>query len=321
MIKKKLSKMEKIAALFLIMGKESAVQLVDYFSHEQLQKIVETAQNLPPMSFQDVEEIVKEFGDNYRDFGLIAGSENLSKYLVKETPGSNSASVQNSDPDSKKNTQDDYDVKAVVEFLQVEPAHLGALLFGAFEDDFAAMILEELDPELRNQILYISLNRKMLNEDLKKQLELSLLEMIVGSEPDEGNKVEIERAASLINQLSTDNADLLVEYLEKTNPENAAAIRKSLFKFVDIELLAKADRSVLFDSVQTSDLSIALANASDSLKESVFEILSQRNQRMVESEIARGSNSLDETTKVQRLISGAALKLAREGQITLPEAN
>ncbi len=314
-----LSGAEKAAALLLVMGKESAIQLTDFLSKDDLSLIVEAAQDLPALSFDTVNQLVMEFENSIATYGMISGSDGLSKLLRKpKSSGSNQDPAGGNDM-QKKNEDSELDLNIINLFLQTEKPKVSSLLIGALSDEMAARALSELQPELRNDIFQHYINRRKVDERLLGLLEIDIVELIANTKPDEGNTMLVERAANLINQFSADVSDDLVEFLEGTSPENAAAIKKSLFKFTSIELLSKESRSLLFDSIQTDEVVKILAGISDSLKKSILDILSQRNRRLVESELARAITQPDETEKVQKAVVARALNLAKQGVISLPE--
>jgi flagellar motor switch protein FliG len=302
------------------MGKDSATQLASFLSDEELKQVIDAAHGLPPLSFQAIDQLVKEFGKNYVTYGLTAHSADLSQLLNKQPLETDtSTNAIGNKPQNADSSGLDSDIIKL--FFQTESPKIGALLLGALDDELAAKVLADLDPDLRNALFQAFLNRKKVDENLLRLLEGDLYDLIANTKPDEGNTKDIEKSANLINQFPANISDSLVEYLEGSSPEHAAAIKKSLFKFTSIELLSKEHRSVLFDSVQTDEIVKALADASDSLKESVFEILSQRNRRLVESEMARAIPNPEDTEKVQKAISVLALNLAKAGKIVLPEAD
>ena len=97
--------------------------------------------------------------------------------------------------------------------------------------------------------------------------------------------------------------------------------KKSLFKFSAIVLLSKESRALLMDEIDTDDIVSALSDADEKLRESVFEVLSQRNKRLVEAELARTNAAQEVIEKAQKKFVGIALKLSKQGVIELPQAD
>ena len=132
---------------------------------------------------------------------------------------------------------------------------------------------------------------------------------------------QIEKAAGILNYFPEETGDELINFIENDSPETAATIKKSLFKFSSLVLLDKPTIAIIFDSVDTDDIVKCLGNVEEALKEAVLDVLSQRNRRMVESELARGPAPDEEIEIVQRKISSIVLNLVREGKIFLPESD
>ena len=77
---------EKAAAVLLVMGKDSAGKLADFFSKEELKLVVKAADKLNSLSFSTIDQLVAEFGQNYVNNGLITDSNELSELFSDLTP-------------------------------------------------------------------------------------------------------------------------------------------------------------------------------------------------------------------------------------------
>jgi flagellar motor switch protein FliG len=74
--------------------------------------------------------------------------------------------------------------------------------------------------------------------------------------------------------------------IEKRNPDLCQAIRQKMFTFEDISRLDVTALQKILRQVETRDLALALKNASDSLKLTVFTGMSKRGAETVKEEIA-----------------------------------
>ena len=104
------------------------------------------------------------------------------------------------------------------------------------------------------------------------------------------------------------------------DPRAAEILKKSMFRFSEILGLTKETRSVIFDGVEPDVIVPALQGSDDKMKEVVLDVLSQRNRRMIEAELARASAAEDAIQAAQRQIASIALGLAKEGKISLEAA-
>ena len=197
---------------------------------------------------------------------------------------------------------------------------LSAFFLSTLSDDFTASVLAETEPEMRNTIFKAYLKLRPMDPELATILRQDLTNIINQTTEDDGNIEQIEKAAGVLNYFSEEAGDELIGSIESDSPETAATIRKSLFKFSSITTLDKGTIAIIFDGVESEDIVKVLGNADDALKEAVLNVLSQRNRRMVESEMARGPTPPEEIEAAQRKVSSLVLSLIKEGKITLPEA-
>ena len=110
----------------------------------------------------------------------------------------------------------------------------------------------------------------------------------------------------------------MLEAIEKTDPALAAEIRRMIFRFTDVDKLEAKDIAQLADKLETDDIVAALFGAPENISEALMAPLSQRNRRVVESELGRGGISEERSETARRKIAGIAVTLAKNGVITLP---
>lgn len=314
-----LSGAQKAAAFLMVLGKDAAVKVGEHFTKEELQVIVDAADQLPSVNTNTVDTLVKEFDENYLSIGLLVEPDSLSSVLGTRSAGAskgtnNEGPTASSDPEVLINNLDD---EMVLEFFQNEPPMISALLLDALGQEKAAEILNKLDDELRNQVFTSYMNRKELSPAMESMLAADLLELVQAAEADDSAAESVEKAASMINFLPEDVSESLVEFIKEQDPGLANSISKALFRFPMIEFLDKPTRAKIMDGVDASDVAKALVDAEDGLKDNVLEVMSQRNRRMIESELALGGKE-DEIEAARKTIAAHVLKLVKAGDIVLP---
>ena len=127
--------------------------------------------------------------------------------------------------------------------------------------------------------------------------------------------------ASIINCFDQEDGDALTNSLKGSLSEEAlTSINQSIFRFEDIAILEAASCVQLCNSVEQSVLTTALIGADPTISEALLSTFSPRARRMIVSELESGSNLSDDEVKDARLsLSQSVLRLASEGQITLPD--
>lgn len=314
-----LSGPQKAAAFLMVLGKDAAVKVGEHFTKEELRIIVAAAEELPSVNTNTVDTLVQEFDENYLSIGLLAEPDELSSVFGTSDKGGSMTQKSEldkevSDPATLINNLDD---DMVLEFFQNEPPMISALLLDALGQEKAAFVLNKLDPELRNEVFTAYMNRKDLSPAMESMLAADLLELVQAAEADVGAADAVEKAASMINFLPENISDDLVEFIKSQDAGLANSITKALFRFPMIEALDKPTRAKIMDGVDSSDVAKALVDASEGLKDAVLEVMSQRNRRMIESELALGGKE-DEIDAARKSIASHVLTLVKAGEIILP---
>lgn len=308
---------EKAAAVLFAMGKDTAMKLAEFFSAEELRQLNEAANKLQKLNYETIDNVVKEFGENYVKHGAFAEADDLTDILgVFKSP--EVEDEEDDDGDIVFGSLKLPKVEFITSFIAKEPDIIGANLLGSLPDEVAAEILTNLEGEKRNTLFKVYLERKILPEETQEQIKNNLILHIRTINKGDGSEEKIAGAAGLINCFSEETSDQLINFIETNDPSVASQIKKFIFKFSAIIKLDKTARSKLFDGVESEDISKALGGAQTDLKEAVLEVLSQRNRRLIEAEMTRGMPSPEDTEIAQKKISQLALKLAKEGKIILP---
>lgn len=311
---------QKAAAFLMVLGKDAAVKVGEHFTKEELRIIVDAAEQLPSVNTNTVDTLVQEFDENYLSIGLLVEPNELSSVLggvdnsVAKSAKNDATAAASSDPAVLINNLDD---EMVLEFFKSEPPMISALLLDALGQEKAAVVLNQLDSELRNQVFTGYMNRKELSPAMESMLAADLLELVQAAEADDSAADAVEKAASMINFLPENISDDLVEFIKEQDPGLANSITKALFRFPMIEFLDKPTRAKIMDGVDSSDVAKALVDASEALKDTILEVMSQRNRRMIESELALGAKE-DEIETARKSIASHVLKLVKAGDIVLP---
>ena len=317
-----LSGLEKAAALLLIMGKDSASKLANYFSPEEIQKLSKTVGKFDSLNPATVNTVVSEFQENYLSMGILAKPESIASIFedVKHEDNPDDAlpaldgEADNSDADSTK-------LEQIKDYLSSEPPYIAAFFISTLDDERSAKILETLDEETRKTLFKLLLERRQPQPYFEARMRTEMLQVIVERSGSGEDDAKIEAAAGLMNFLPEQTGEGLMEYLRSENPQAADILKKSIFKFSDLVRLEKPDRALIFDRIEADDITRALGNADDALKECVLECLSQRNRRMVEAELARALPAEEQMLASQRKISGVVVAMSREGKVTLPQSD
>jgi flagellar motor switch protein FliG len=132
----------------------------------------------------------------------------------------------------------------------------------------------------------------------------------------------VSYAASLLNELPSDDTERLLERLEDDESGVAPRIREAMFTFEDLTRLDKRSLQILMREIAADQLILALRTASESMRELFFSAMSRRAAAMMQEDLElMPPRRLSEVDAAQREIIETAMRLAADRQIFLPRAS
>jgi flagellar motor switch protein FliG len=127
-------------------------------------------------------------------------------------------------------------------------------------------------------------------------------------------------SAAIVNEMSSEAGDELLGKVAERDETIAARIREALFTFEDLMRIASRDLGGLMRAVQSETLITALQTATSELRDHLLGALSQRAAATLRDDLSTASpKRLSEVEAAQREVIEAAMKLAAEGKLTMPE--
>ena len=128
----------------------------------------------------------------------------------------------------------------------------------------------------------------------------------------------VDAVVEILNSVDRGTERHIMETLELESPELAEEIRKKMFVFEDILLLDdRAIQRVLRD-VENNDLSIALKNANEDVKNAIFNNVSKRLAVMIKEDMDfMGPVRVTDVEEAQQKIVNIIRKLEDAGEIVI----
>jgi flagellar motor switch protein FliG len=211
-----------------------------------------------------------------------------------------------------------------------------ALLLGEEHPQIAAVVLTQLAPAIAAKVLAL-MPPELAAELASRISNLDEIPEHAVHEASEGLVRALEAAgglassdpraefdglafsASIVNEMSSDAGDQLLERIAEHDETAATRIREALFTFEDLERIAAREMGTLLRSIQTDILVTALQTAPTELRDHFLKSLSQRAAATLRDDLAAAApKRLSEVEAAQREVVEAAMKLAAEGKLTMP---
>jgi flagellar motor switch protein FliG len=325
---KPLSQAEKAAAVLLAMGKQVAGRLLKYFTQNELQLIIASAQNLRPIPPDELATLVAEFEDLFTEgTGLMDNARAIESILEEGLTPDEVDSLL-----GRRTAFQAYETSIWDRLGDSEPAFIGkfllrehpqtiAYILSMMPSSFGAKVLMELPDTRRADIMNRTVNLKDVSPKAAQIIEKRVVALIAEIEA-ERNSGGSAKVAELMNELEKPQVETLLDSLESLSKESVNKVRPKIFLFEDLMLMPQRSRVMLLNDISADILTMALRGSSAEMREIVLASISPRQRRMIESDLSTGTVGINprEIAIARRAIAQEAIRLANGGQIALKES-
>ncbi|MCO5080165.1 MAG: flagellar motor switch protein FliG [Rhizobiaceae bacterium] len=326
-----LTRPQKAAAILVAMGKPSASRLLKFFKQEELKSLIEAARALSTIPQNDLETIVAEFEAEFTEGAGLLDSGDAMDTILNETltpeemnalMSKAPAAAQADAPPPVWPEVAKLDPERLVAFLRPEHPQTAALILSNLPGQAGAEVLLKLEKPQRTEIIKRMMAITNMPPAAVKIVESQIRSRLLSDTTPKDNGAGQARVANLLNELDKTQLDEVMQDLAASGAANLEAIRAKLFAFEDVERLTQKSRVALFDGLSTELVTLALRNAEPALTEAILSSIGARSRRMIESELAMGSDGIQsvDILRARRTIASTAIRLAGEGTIELPTA-
>lgn len=320
---------QKAAAILVAMGKPSASKMLKFFKQDELRALIGGARLLGTIPQSELEKIVAEFEAEFTEgAGLMDSADSMDTILNESlTPEEMNALMGKDQPVVAAKGPP----PVWPQLEKVEPTRLGAFL-AEEHPQTAALVLSNLAPAAAANAL-LSLDKPIRSEIVKRMLSMAAIppaatriveeqlrnRVLVDSSTRDTSAGQI-RVASILNELDKGKLDEVMQDLADAGAPDIDALRSRLFSFEDIVLLTQKGRVALFDGLSTEIVTLALRDCPAALTEAVLSSIGARSRRMIESELAQGSDGIAaaDVIAARKQIAATAIRLSRDGAFELP---
>jgi flagellar motor switch protein FliG len=321
-----LTKFQKLAALLVMLGPDSAVHVLKNLDDQELE-LVTTEMTKFTMVSQELQ------ADILRDFSEVAvaastsvrgGVEYTQGVLEKSIGLFKAANVISRIAPSRPQ------VTAMQEIVALEPRQIFnlikheqpqaiALIASYMPADKASHLMMMLRAEVRDQVIErLATLAPTPVEVIEKIVQVIHQKLRGGSSRALSQTGGVKSAADLLNALDKILGESLLTTIEERNPDLGQAIRQKMFTFEDVGRLDMAALQKVLREVDMRDLAVALKPASEALKSTLLGCISKRAAETVTEEISfLGPLKLRDIEAAQLRIIEVVRRLRTEGEIEI----
>lgn len=324
-----LNKTQKLAALLVILGPESAAVILKQFQPREIEAISREMTRFNLITREQQVEILMEFSDVAvaASTSVSAGVE-VTRSTLEKALGSFKASdvmgrvTSIRAPVGAMQGIADMDPRHIFNLLRDEKVQAITFIISHLSPEKAAQVLNLLRPEQRDQVIerlaILAPTPVEVGEKVMAVLNAKLGVKQTRAMEQTGG---ITSVADLLNAMDKTVRGTLLTNIEGRNPELSQAIRKKMFTFEDLLSLDAPYIQRIMREIDMRDLTMALKKASEPLKRLLLSNISRRAAASVQEEMAfLGNVKARDIEAAQFRIIDAVRKLEAEGEIEIDGA-
>jgi flagellar motor switch protein FliG len=324
--KRKLTRIQKLAALLVILGPDSAAQVLKDFEPQEVEEISGEMARFPLIPRELQEEVLREFSEVAVQAGTaIQGGVEVARTTLEKAIGQYKASeiLARVAPmrTSVKAIQDivDMEPRQIYNMLRHEQPQTVALVLSYVGPAKAAESIGFFQPEQRDKILErIATLGPAPVEVVERVVEVLISRRGVNRTRALSQTGGAKTAADLLNAMDKTQGKTLLGMIEERNPELGQAIRQKMFTFEDLNTLDITNLQRILREIDTRELALALKSASEKLKSTLLSCITKRAAETVQEEMAfMGPVKLRDIEAAQMRVIEVVRRLEAEGAIEL----
>ena len=316
---------QRAAILLISLGPERSAGIFKHLKEEEIEELTLEIANTRSVTPQVKEDVINEFYEVCLAQQYIAeGGIGYAKDLLEKALGSEkamdvigklTASLQVKPFEFVRKT----DATQLINFIQDEHPQTVALILSYLAPQQAAQVVSALPPEkqadVARRIAVMDRTSPEIIKEGEKVLESKLASLVNQDYTIIGG---VDAVVEILNTVDRGTERHIMETLEVEVPELAEEIRKKMFVFEDILLLDdRAIQRVLRD-VENNDLSVALKNANEEVKNTIFNNVSKRLAVMIKEDMDfMGPVRMKDVEEAQQKIVNIIRKLEDAGEIVI----
>jgi len=319
---------QRAALLLMTLGETEAAEVLKYMGAKEVQKLGTAMATLSDVSRDQAGNVLDGFMTDVEDqtaFGI--GTEDYVRKVLGNAFGSSKA---NAFIDRILIGKDAKGLDAlkwmssreVTDIIEGEHPQIVAIVIAYLDSDQAAEVIEHLPEEQRTEVV---MRIAHLND--VQQSALAEIENLIASKSSSVSRGVMKKvggdkvAANIINALSSDNGEQILDQIREHNEELSERIQELMFGFD--ALLNVDDRGIqsLLREISNDLLVVALKGCDPAISEKILGNMSKRAGSLMKEDMeARGPIRLSEVEEAQKEILNVARRLADAGDINLGQS-
>jgi len=322
----KLTKVQKFAIFLIMLGPDSAAQILKNLDEHELEVITAEMARQSLVSQELQVAILREFSDvALHASNSVRGGTDFTHQTLEKAVGTFKATNVMSRlsptraPVGALEKLVDLDPRQIFNLLKQEQPQTVALIVSYLPTEKASELLSMMKEEQRDQVVErLATLSPTPVEVVEKMVEVLVSKLSAKPTRALNQTGGLKSAADVLNALDKNSSKSILNAIEERNPDLGASIRKKMFTFEDLSHIDLAGLQKIMREVDIRDLAVALKTASEQLKGILLGAISKRASETVQEEMSfLGAIKLKEIEAAQMRIIDVVRRLETEGEIEL----
>ncbi len=287
-----LTNKQKAAILMMSLDVETATKMMRGLSQEEIESLTVEITNMRGAHSNQLDEVNDEFHNliKAQEYMIQGGIEQARKLLESSLGPSKAKDVMDKVKSMTNITGfgmlKKADAQQLASFLHKEHPQTIALVLSNLTMDQTAKVLNELNDELRNEVVMRMATLGKVSPALVGEIEEVLTNVAEAEISQNMSSLGgTKSVANVLNKINTVTAKTILEFIEHKDGTLATEIKRLMFLFED--LLYVDDRSIqrILREVDKKDLALSMKVADEQLKDKILKNMSERAQEMLKEEL------------------------------------
>lgn len=322
----KMTKLQKLAALLIILGPESAAQILKSLDGQDLDQVSTEMAKLPTITQELRAEILREMSEVAlaASTNLRGGVEYTQTALEKAVGTYKATDIMNRISPQRGSSAlvqrlQEMELRPIFNLIKDEHIQTITLVTSYLRPERASELLSLLRPELRDRVIERLATLEPAPIEVVETIVQVMQRRLSGKATRGLHQTGgLKSAADVLNALNKNLSKTIITSLEERNAELGQAIRQKMFTFLDLVRLDAASLQKVMREVDMRDLALALKKSDETIKAKLLSAISKRAAETVNEEISfLGAVKLKEIDAAQLRIIEVVRRLEGEGEIDL----
>ncbi len=323
-----LSGPQTAALVLLSLDEDTAASVMRFMTEDDLVHLAKVVDDLDPIPYESLGPALRTFERRLREPVVSGKGGEYMRKLAETALGSDRASRLFAPPDPPPPTAmkrlHHARTGLLADLLVEEHPQVAAVITSQLPAPQASKVLREMPEDLQLEIIARIAGLEEIPRDalaVASEAVVRGLDAAGGSQGADkrSNFDGVAYCASLLNELPTDDTERILEELEENDFEQVPKIREAMFTFEDLSNLDKRSLQTLMREISSEALLVSLRTASEAVRDVFFASVSSRAAETMREDLElMPPKRLSDVEEAQREVIETAMRMASEGQITMP---